>query len=66
MAKSKPTPSKPTKKPAKKPTVKKGARSEDQGRVLQSRMQASGKTSRIKGHVGARTRRAQAKRDSKG
>jgi hypothetical protein len=37
----------------------------EQARVLQMRIAESGKTSRIKGHVSARTRRNQAKRDQK-
>ena len=53
------------KKPVQKAIAAKGASAETKARVKKSRVDASGKSSRIKGHVSARTRRAQAKRDSK-
>jgi hypothetical protein len=53
------------KKPAEKPSTSKGTSSADKARVLKSRIKASGKTSRGKGHLSASTRRSQAKRDGK-
>jgi hypothetical protein len=53
------------KKPAKKPKATKGTGAEDRGRALKSRIDASGKNTRVKGHLSASTRRSQAKRDSK-
>jgi hypothetical protein len=47
---------------AKKPTA---AAATEKARVLGARLAASGKTTRVKGHVSARTRRSQAKRDGK-
>ncbi len=53
------------KKPAKKPSENSSAGAKDKARVLKSRIDASGKTTRVKGHVSARTKRSQAKRDQK-
>jgi len=56
---------------AKKKSVKKANAITDVGpdvkaRVLKSRVEASGKTARGKGHLSAATRRSQAKRDNRG
>jgi hypothetical protein len=53
------------KKITKKPMDGAGAGAEDKARAAKARIKVSGKTSRVKGHVSARTRRDQAKRDSK-
>jgi hypothetical protein len=53
------------KKATKKSTISAGTGPEGNARVAQSRLKASGKTSRIQGHVSARTRRSQAKRDTR-
>lgn len=54
------------KKPAKKLAPSEGTGAEAKARALRSRLEASGKTTRAKGHLSASTRRSQAKRDSKG
>lgn len=51
----------------KKPAQRKPAAKDLEGkaRTVQSRLKASGKTTRAKGHLSATTRRNQAKRDAK-
>jgi hypothetical protein len=41
-----------------------GVKAEKKALAIKSRLDASGKSSRVLGHVSARTKRAQAKRDS--
>lgn len=53
------------KKSVPKPIVSKGAGVEKKARALKSRIDASGKSTRAKGHLSASTRRSQSKRDSK-
>lgn len=53
------------KKTAVKKKVTKKAKAEGKARVTESRVKLSGQTTRVKGHVSARTRRNQAKRDAK-
>lgn len=53
------------KKKTKKPKFLTGTALEAQARLIKSRITASGKTTRAKGHLSASTRRSQARRDMK-
>lgn len=53
------------KKKTKKPNFLSGTSLEAHARVIKTRITASGKTTRAKGHLSASTRRSQARRDMK-
>jgi hypothetical protein len=53
------------KKPLQGKTVSKTQKAAGKARTAATRVKLSGKTTRVKGHTSARTRRSQAKRDAK-